>query len=424
MKTMSYKWEFKARFRRSAFGWKASRLAIERIGEAVSEIKSVARKDPVLAVEGAIAFIERVSPALEHVDSSSGVLGSAVNYALAELTAIIAAAPADAKTRDAWLARLWAAHEADQIPYIERLGDHWGDLCASEEVASAWADRLLDVTRAALRPDPKRHTFFHGTAGCLSALYRAGRYKEILKLLSADREIWDYKRWAVKALIAIGRKEEAIRYAEACRGLSTPDLGVDAICEEILLSLGRVDEAYERYGLRANQRGTYLATFRAVAKRYPHKTSNQILDDLVRTTPGEEGKWFAAAKEAGLYDEALALARSTPCDPKTLTRAARDLAERQPSFAVQVGLLAIHWLVEGYGYEVTGSDVWAAYTSTMKAAERNGTVLETREQIKETVCRERPNGFVTQILGRELEMNERAGASGAPESGKRSLRGH
>jgi hypothetical protein len=32
-----------------------------------------------------------------------------------------------------------------------------------------------------------------------------------------------------------------------------------------------------------------------------------ILADLVETTPGEEGKWFAAAKDAGLYEEALAL---------------------------------------------------------------------------------------------------------------------
>ena len=41
-------------------------------------------------------------------------------------------------------------------------------------------------------------------------------------------------------------------------------------------------------------------------------------------TPGEEGKWFAAAKDAGLYDEAIALARRTPTDPRTLARAARD----------------------------------------------------------------------------------------------------
>ena len=73
--------------------------------------------------------------------------------------------------------------------------------------------------------------------------------------------------------------------------------------------------------------------------------SQDILADLVKTTPGDEGKWFAAAKDAGLYGEALALAARTPCDPRTLTRAARDLAEAQPAFAIEAGLLALCWLV-------------------------------------------------------------------------------
>ena len=63
-KADTHKWEFKARFRRHAFGWK-SQPAITRIKQAVAEIKMVAKKDPMLAAEGAIAFLERVSPALE-----------------------------------------------------------------------------------------------------------------------------------------------------------------------------------------------------------------------------------------------------------------------------------------------------------------------------------------------------------------------
>ena len=57
-------WEFTRRFRRGAFGWK-SQPAIERVRQAVSEIKTVARRDAVLAAEGAVLFLERVSPALE-----------------------------------------------------------------------------------------------------------------------------------------------------------------------------------------------------------------------------------------------------------------------------------------------------------------------------------------------------------------------
>jgi hypothetical protein len=86
----------------------------------LSEIKQVARKDPVNGAEGAVSLLERISPALENVDGSSGAIGTAVNKAIAELVPIVASAPADARTRDAWLERLWAAHEADQIPYIEQ----------------------------------------------------------------------------------------------------------------------------------------------------------------------------------------------------------------------------------------------------------------------------------------------------------------
>jgi len=48
------------------------------------------------------------------------------------------------------------------------------------------------------------------------------------------------------------------------------------------------------------------------------KDKSQILSDLVATTPGEEGKWFAKAKEFARYDLALELANQSPCDPKTL----------------------------------------------------------------------------------------------------------
>lgn len=129
----TYAWKFKSRFRRNAFGWRGSRLAIQRIDEALAEIHAVARTDRSLAAEGAVAFLERVSPALEQIDSSSGAIGTAVNNAIRDLVTIIAEAPAEPRTREQWLDRLWAAREADAIPYIETLADYWGDLCASLE---------------------------------------------------------------------------------------------------------------------------------------------------------------------------------------------------------------------------------------------------------------------------------------------------
>jgi len=211
-KSEKKKWNFAPRFRCNAFGWR-SQPAIARVKQAVSEIRKSARSDPTLAAEGAVLFLEKVSPALEQVDSSSGAIGTAVNHAIRDLVPIIASARADEKIRHAWLERLWKAHEADKIPYIELLADYWGELCASKEVASTWADRLVGITRMALSPDKNLRGHFHGTTACLSALYFAERYAEVVDILAVE-SFWRYKRWAVRALTAMGRKADAIRAAE------------------------------------------------------------------------------------------------------------------------------------------------------------------------------------------------------------------
>src|SRR5260370_38874413 len=105
----------------------------------------------------------------------------------------------------------------------------------------------------------------------------------------------------------MGKKSDAIRYAEARRGQWTSDSAVDRLCEEIVLSSGLADEADRRYGLHAHRAGTYLATFRAVARKYSHKSPRESLNGLGQTTPGDEGKCFAAAEEEGPNDERLGL---------------------------------------------------------------------------------------------------------------------
>jgi hypothetical protein len=401
--TSAHKWQFLTRIRPNAFSWKSSRVAVQRIKEAVGEIRSVARHDAAHAAEGAVRLIERLSPALEHVDSSSGALGSAVNGAIETLVPLIAAAPVASKVREKWLDRLFDAHEADEVPYIEILTDYWGELCVTKELASAWADRLVGITGMALSPDKSLRGHYHGTTACLDALLHAGRYAELYDLLRVEK-FWSYKRWAVKALAAEGRADEAIQLAESSRGAWTNDTDVNLLCEGILLSLGRIEEAYRRYGLYAHRAGTYLATFRAVAKAYPSIPRAQILIDLIEGSPGDEGKWFATAKELGLYDVALKLVRESPCDPKTLTRAARDFAEREPRFAHGAGFAALRWLTLGHGYEITSIDVWGAYHSTLKAAEHLGTLSDTKTRIRHLVAQEAAGGFVRQILGRELAL--------------------
>lgn len=402
-KTSTHKWTFRARFRRQSFGWQ-SPPAIKRIREAVSEIKKINRSDPELAAAGAVLFLEKLSPAIEQVDSSSGAIGSAVYKAVEELANIIAQAPAEPSTRQQWLERLFEASAADQIPYIENLPEHWGALCASPELASRWADELISATRMALSPDKDLRGHFHGTAACLSSLYTAARHDEMIELLK-DTTFWPYKRWAPIALAAQGKTAEAIQLAESSRSSWASDLDIDQLCEQWLIASGMLDEAYDRYGLAANHAGTYTAWFRKVVKKYPDKKPSDILYDLVAHTPGEEGKWFAAAKDAKMFDEAIVLANRTPCSPQTLTRAARDFQEKKPQFAVAAGLAALRWLIEGYGYDISSVDVINAYSHTMSAADNAGCVEQTQNHLRELLTSDLPGqAFVKKFIGRQLGL--------------------
>jgi hypothetical protein len=88
-------------------------------------------------------LLEKLSPALEQVDSSSGALGSAVNKAIDTLVPIIVKADVETKQRQRWPERLWQALQNDHMPYVELLGDYWGELCVTSELASQWADEFI-----------------------------------------------------------------------------------------------------------------------------------------------------------------------------------------------------------------------------------------------------------------------------------------
>jgi len=67
----------------------------------------------------------------------------------------------------------------------------------------------------------------------------------------------------------------------------------------------------------------------------------------------------------------------------------------------------VHWLVLGYGYEITSTDVWAAYDATMKAAGKLGSVEATRERARKIINATEALGgsFVRNILSRALDFN-------------------
>ncbi len=319
-------WEFTKRFRRGGFGWRASRLASERIAEALAEIRAAARRDPLHAADGAVRFLVKLSPALEQVDSSSGALGSAAHGAVEALVPIIAQAPADEATRQGWLEQLFEAIQNDDPPYLESLDDRWGELCATPELASRSADRLTDLVQH-VNAERRRgqHAFTRADSLCYSALFAAGRHDELIKLIGGDpRPMWRDQLWIGRIQLARGRIDDAIEFMSKAVNAWTPMAGLARFAEGVLLQAGRRTEAYEKYALEANRGTTYLATFRLIAGKYPEIDPDRVLADLIATTPGEEGKWFATAKTLKRFDLAMQLAWKSPCDPKTLIRAARD----------------------------------------------------------------------------------------------------
>jgi hypothetical protein len=396
-------WTFSPRLRSRAFGWKGSHLACQRLKEAVTEIKKVARVGPVTAGDGVVSLMEKIWPAFQAIDTSSGALGGAVNWAQDELLPIAIEASADRKTRDNWLDRLWKAIQDDGVDYLWIVQDRWGELCSSREVASRWADQFLGLLRTAWS-DPRPGNYVRGTSVCLSSLVAAGRYQELLELLALERfPFWHHRKFGMQALLSQDRIDEALAYAEASRGLNQPEAAIDAACERILLDAGRVDEAYEKYALTANGSSTGLATFRVIIRKYPNRDPKKVLADLA-TSSGDAGRWFAAAKDAGFLDLALQFANTGRTDPRTLSRASRDPVNQDAQFCLRVGRLAIQRILEGYGYELTSVDVADAYNHFMAAAEALGIGAEARADVL-AIAMKQPKAAFSDILIRRCSLD-------------------
>ena len=73
-------------------------------------------------------------------------------------------------------------------------------------------------------------------------------------------------------------------------------------------------------------------------------------------------------------------------------------------------------------YEITGADVWAAYSSTMKAAEVEGKADDFRQRIRQIVGADKTGGFLSRILDRELSSSPGSGPTSRPWPGTDSSR--
>ena len=171
-------WQFKRKFRNNAYGWRASSFAIGRLKEAAAEIRSVAKSDPVAAGDGVVSLMERIWPAFQGIDTSSGALGAAVFRTVNELIPILTVASADHATRSKWLERLFEAVQNDGVEYLAPLEDRWGEIAQYPDLIDEYADRMIGMVRRAWAD---HQTFQHviGTSICLSCLLEGGRYDEL-----------------------------------------------------------------------------------------------------------------------------------------------------------------------------------------------------------------------------------------------------
>lgn len=387
-------WLFKRHLKPNTFSWKSSALAAKRLKEALAEIKAVNKWNSSLAAQGVVDLAERIWPAFAPIDTSSGMLGTAVYNTLIACIPIFSKSELPYKERQPLLERLFEALQQDGVDYLSPLGDHWGYLCASDEIASQWANFLMPTLRRCWS-DAQPGSHFSGATACLSALLRAKRHSELNELLQiCPVKMWDYTKYEFDSLVSQGRKAEAIRFAQQMASeINAPMARIQEACEGVLLSSGLYLEAYEKFGLTWTQRNSNIATFRALVKKYPQIDKKRILRDLVAQTPGEEGKWFATAKDLGDFDLALELATLSPCDPKTLNRAAEKYSESNPEFSMRVALISLRWLCEGYGYEITNFDVIAAYMHCLNSAAKIGLRHEAISKMLEIIEKHSHDGF-------------------------------
>ena len=142
-----------------------------------------------------------------------------------------------------------------------------------------------------------------------------------------------------------------------------------------------------------------------IVKKYPGRDPKKILLDLA-TSSGEPGRWFAAAKDAGFLDLALEFANRGRTDPRTLSRASRDLLKEDARFCPEVGRLAIQRILEGYGYELTGMDIIDSYNHFMTAAQTLGIASQARADV--LVITTKQPGAASDILIRQCSVDPQA----------------
>jgi len=383
VKTKKHTWAFTRFFRAGVYKWNGTALASKRIKAAISEIKKVAKKDPVLAAEGALKFIEKCWVAIEYIDSSSGAIGNAVNNALYEMAEVISNVDLPSKDRLKLIERIWDCWQEEGYGYYDVLSELWPKLCKEPEIMTYWADDFLPVVRHVFS-STEPGAYFKGTEPCLACLFETGRYDEVVEILkNKERKLFNYRKYEVMVVAARGDLEGALDMLD--KYLYNPYTSTYAVArlgEELLMKNGRIEEAYRRYAFKTSFHATGMATFSAIRKKYPKISPQRILNDLIDADPGNERRYFAAARKIGMIELAIEIAEKNDVEPKTLTTACKEYSKKNPELSLRFGLLALQKYADGYGYEPELTDVLKCHDMVCLAAVHAGKVDEVAEKVR------------------------------------------
>jgi hypothetical protein len=376
-----------------------ARSALKR---ACAELKKGAPKHPAATAAATVRLWELLPRALAPFAQSSPPLVAALSECHSELASVFSAS-LPASDVDPLLSRLHAALVDDEHDVLFGLARHFGTWCGSSEAAARWVARF---DAAVAQPHATQHR--SAREALLSALLAAGHYPRLETEVGKAKD-WYAQKWLVQAALSQGDRDTAVAHLERqvasalASGNEDQVRQITAFAEQSFFEAGDWQTAYSRFARAAHKAATHVATFRAICKRYPMLEPSQILRDLAEHTPGEEGKWFAAAKDAHLFDLALELARRSPCNPDTLIRAAEDHRDVRPEFAAECGYLALHWLSKNRGFEVGSVQIWSAYYATSAAAERAACWETMRARLVALVNADSSTGTaLRKALGREL----------------------
>jgi hypothetical protein len=73
-----------------------------------------------------------------------------------------------------------------------------------------------------------------------------------------------------------------------------------------------------------------------ITENHPVRDPSRILLDLAKSS-GDHGPWFAAAKGCRVSRSGAIFCEDRFAEPRTLSRASRDLLEKDHQFSLQVG---------------------------------------------------------------------------------------